>query len=176
MKRKQVIAGVMSVFLLGASIMPVYAEGDDSAEVEYTQDSTWTVSIPKTTLSQTQEVEQTVSATAMNIRPGQKLQVTIKTTDSDGKAILDEEGKVTLTRTDRQATTTSVVSTTANSRNPITSNTVIAEFENQSTDFVNDTTGKLYFSAVPEGTKAGDYTGSIVYVMKTVNKPAVDTD
>lgn len=170
MKQKQIfIAGALSVFLLGTAIMPVYAE-DNTAKVEYTQDSTWKVSIPKTILSQTEEVTQTVSATAMNIRPDKKLQVTIKVKDSQGNEIIDSQGRITLTRSDSQATTTSVVSTTEKSGNPITTDTVIAEFENQSTDFVNDTTGELYFSAVPADTKAGDYTGSIVYVMGTVNK------
>lgn len=170
MKQKKIfIAGALSIFLLGTAIMPVHAE-EEMADVVYTQPNSWTVSIPTTTLSQANETVQTVSATAMNIRPGQKLQVTIKTTDSDGKTILDSDGKITLTRRDNGATTTSVVSTTANSGNPIKEDTVIAEFENQSTTFANGTTGKLYFSAVDKDTKAGDYTGSIVYVMGTVDK------
>ena len=139
-------------------MLPVHA---DEMEVKYQQQSTWIVSIPQTTLSQTQEVEQTVSATAMNIRPDEKLQVKIKGLT---------EGKVTLTRDYSKATTTSTVSTTSNSVNPITVDTVIAEFEDQSTDFVNGTTGKLYFSAIPEETKAGDYSGTITYVMETVKK------
>lgn len=170
MKQKKIfIAGVLSVFLLGTAIMPVHAE-EKTTKVEYTQPNSWEVSIPSTTLSQTEETKQTVSATAMNIRPDKKLQVTIKAKDSQGDDILDDKGQVTLTRTDRKATTTSVVSTTEKSGNPITKDTVIAEFENQSTAFANDTTGELYFSAVPTDTKAGDYTGSIVYVMETVNK------
>lgn len=170
MKQKKIfIAGALCIFLLGTAIMPVHAE-EKTAEVEYTQPNSWTVSIPKTTLSQTAEVEQTVSATAMNIRPDKKLQVKITVEDSQGNEIIDSQGRITLTRSDGNATTTSVVSTTEKSGNPITTDTVIAEFENQSTEFVNDTTGELYFSAVPADTKAGDYTGSIVYVMGTVDK------
>ncbi|HIR91809.1 MAG TPA: hypothetical protein IAB98_00115 [Candidatus Egerieimonas intestinavium] len=158
MKKSKLIAGAMGMMMLGAMVLPVHA---DEMEVKYQQQSTWIVSIPQTTLSQTQEVEQTVSATAMNIRPDEKLQVKIKGLT---------EGKVTLTRDDSKATTTSTVSTTSNSVNPITVDTVIAEFEDQSTDFVNGTTGKLYFSAIPEETKAGDYSGTITYVMETVKK------
>lgn len=160
MKKNKLIAGAMGIMMLGAMALPVHAE-DKDMKVEYKQESTWTVSIPQTTLSQTREVEQTVSATAMNIRPDETLQVKIKGLT---------EGKVTLTRDDNNATTTSTVSTTPNSDDPITADTVIAEFENQSTDFVNGTTGKLYFSAIPEDTKAGDYSGTITYVMETVEK------
>lgn len=160
MKKNKLLAGAMGIMMLGAMALPVHAE-DKDMKVEYKQESTWTVSIPQTTLSQTKEVEQTVSATAMNIRPDETLQVKIKGLT---------EGKVTLTRDDNNATTTSTVSTTQNSDDPITDDTVIAEFENQSTDFVNGTTGKLYFSAIPEDTKAGDYSGTITYVMETVEK------
>lgn len=171
MKQKQIfLAGALSIFLLGTVIMPVHAE-EKTTDVVYTQPNSWEVSIPITTLSQTNETVQTVTATAMNISPDKKLQVTIIVKDSQGNEIIDSQGRITLTRTiDRLATTTSVVSTTANSGNPITEDTVIAEFENQSTDFVNGTTGELYFSAVDKDTKAGDYTGSIVYVMGTVDK------
>ena len=75
-----------------------------------------------------------------------------------------------MTRDDSNATTTSVVSTTSNSGNPISSDTVIAEFENQSTELVNSTKGELYFSAISQDTKAGDYSGTITYVMETVKK------
>lgn len=173
MKRKQIAAGVLSVFLLGTVIMPVHAEEQidgRQTDVTYTQGSSWKVSIPKTILSQTEEVVQTVSATAMNIRPDKKLQVTIKSPliSEDGIELF-VGGRLTLMRSDG-ATTTSVVSTTENSGSRITQDTVIAEFENQSTAFANNTTGKLYFSAVPANTKAGDYTGYILYEMKTVDK------
>lgn len=158
MKKNRVIAGAMGMMMLGAMVLPVHAE---EMTVEYQQASTWTVSIPQTTLSQTEEVKQTVSATAMNIRPDETLQVKIN-------GLTD--GKVTLTRDDSEATTTSVVSTTSNSGNPISSDTVIAEFENQSTELVNNTKGELYFSAIPQDTKAGDYSGTITYVMETVKK------
>lgn len=172
MKPKQIfLAGALSVFLLGTFIMPVHAEDNTkTAEVEYTQPNSWTVSIPETTLSQTNETVQTVTATAMNIRPDKKLQVTIIVKDSQENEIIDSQGRITLTRSDGKATTTSVVSTTENSANPIKEDTVIAEFEDQSTAFANKTTGELYFSAVPTDTKAGDYKGSIVYVMGTVDK------
>lgn len=158
MKKSKLIAGAMGMMMLGAMALPVHAE---EMEVKYQQQSTWTVSIPQTTLSQTTEVVQTVSATAMNIRPDETLQVKIKGLT---------EGKVTLTRDDNNATTTSTVSTTPNSADPITDDTVIAEFEDQSTAFANGITGKLYFSAIPEDTKAGDYSGTITYVMETVQK------
>lgn len=159
--KKRLLAGVFSVMLLGAAAMPVFAE--DKFDVEYTQTSTWTVSIPATTLSQTEDVEQTVSATVMNIRPELKLQVKIT-------GITD--GTVTLTRTDGQATTTSTVSYVDNTNNKttITGDTVIAEFADQSTDFANGTTGKLSFSPIAENTKAGDYAGTVTYVMETAEK------
>ncbi len=160
MKKNKLIAGTMGVMMLGAMVLPVHA-ADKSMTVEYEQSSTWTVSIPSTTLSQTKETEQTVSAEAINIRPNEKLQVKIK-------GLTD--GKVTLTRNDSGATTTSTVSTTKGGDSLISSDTVIAEFENQSTDFANGTTGKLYFSAVPEDTKAGDYSGTITYVLETTSK------
>ena len=62
MKKNRVIAGAMGMMMLGAMLLPVHAE---EMTVEYQQASTWTVSIPQTTLSQTEEVKQTVSATAM---------------------------------------------------------------------------------------------------------------
>lgn len=158
--KKRLLAGVLSVMLLGAVAMPVYA---DDLQVGYTQTSTWTVSIPKTSLSQTQDVEQTVVATAMNIRPESKLQVKITGVTN---------GMVTLNRSDNGATTTSTVSyvDSTGSKSIINGETVIAEFVDQSTNFANNTTGKLSFSPIVADTKAGDYTGTVTYVMETVNR------
>lgn len=47
-------------------------------EVEYKQASSWVVSIPKTTLSATNNTEQSVTASSINMRPEQTLQVKIK--------------------------------------------------------------------------------------------------
>lgn len=160
--KKRLIAGALSIMMFGAVALPVHAE-NSKFDVEYSQASTWTVSIPKTTLSQTTDVDQTVSATAMNIRPELKLQVKIT-------GITD--GRVTLTRSDGKATTTSTVKYVDNNgaENTISGDTVISEFVDQSTAFANNTTGKLSFSPIDEDTKAGDYTGTITYVMETTNR------
>lgn len=139
----------------------VVKENTDSAEILYEEESTWVVKIPAATLSATGETEQTVAAETVDLRPEQKLQVKIK-------GIAD--GVVRLTRSDGKAETTSIVSTKPDGAAPIDGETVIAEFESQSTDFVNGTTGKLYFSAVAENTKAGTYTGTIIYEISAVEK------
>ena len=146
--------------LISAMAMPVMAE-DKNMTVLYSQGSTYIVSIPETTLSQTDEVVQTVAATAMNIEPGKKLQVSIN-------GITD--GTVTLTRADQGATTTTTVSKGSNKTDLITGDTVIAEFKNQTTKFINGTDGKLYFSPVEEGTAAGNYSGSITYTLAIVDE------
>lgn len=160
--KKILLAGALSILMLGTVAFPVNAE-NSKFDVEYSQASTWTVSIPKTTLSQTTDVDQTVSAAAINIRPELKLQVKITGITN---------GQVTLTRSDGQSTTTSTVSyvDNNNTKNIISGDTVISEFVDQSTAFANNTTGKLSFSPIDENTKAGDYTGTITYVMETTNR------
>lgn len=168
--KKRIITGAAAMMMAGVMMIPVQATDitesgskTETTTVEYSQNSTWTVSIPKTTLSQSEEVIQTVSASKMDIRPEQKLQVKIT-------GITD--GKVTLTRnsSDSVTTTVTVSSGDENTKTLINGETVIAEFEDQSTSFANNTTGKLYFSKVSEDTYAGDYTGTITYTMETVNK------
>lgn len=166
--KKRIITGAVAMMMVGVMMIPVHAiditgSGTGTTTVEYSQNSTWTVSIPKTTLSQSEEVTQTVSATEMNIRPEKKLQVKIT-------GITD--GKVTLTRnsSDSVTTTVTVSSDLNNVKTLISGETVIAEFEDQSKEFINSTNGKLYFSKVSEDTYAGDYTGTITYTMETVDK------
>lgn len=160
--KRILLAGALSILMLGSVAFPVNAE-NSKFDVEYSQASTWTVSIPKTTLSQTTDVDQTVSAAAINIRLELKLQVKITGITN---------GQVTLTRSDGQSTTTSTVSyvDNNNTKNIISGDTVISEFVDQSTAFANNTTGKLSFSPIDENTKAGDYTGTITYVMETTNR------
>lgn len=145
-----------------ALVAPVHAADvanpTGTMEVEYKQASSWIVSIPKTTLSATNNTEQSVTVSSINMRPEQKLQVKIT-------GITD--GVLTLTRNDGVATTTKI-STDEAETNLINENTVIAEYENQSNKPINNTTGKLYFSAIPKDTKAGDYTGTVTYTMTAV--------
>ena len=156
--KKKMIAGIIAAMMTVGMVMPVSAE---TTSVTYTQNSDYTVTIPATTLSGTTETDQTVSATMVNIVPGKKLQVMIKGITN---------GIVTLTRDDGAATTTTTVSKSTGGADVINGDTVIAEFEGQSTDFVNGTTGKLYFSAIPENTAAGSYEGTITYTLDVVDK------
>lgn len=158
--KKKLAAGILSIVLMSAMAMPVMAE-EKNMTVQYSQGSTYMVSIPATTLSQTEEVNQTVAAAAINIEPGQMLQVSIT-------GITD--GKVTLKRSDGKETTTTTVSKNKNGGNPINGDTVIAQFKDQSAEFINGTVGELYFSPVAEGTAAGNYSGSITYTLEVVKQ------
>lgn len=159
--KKKIITAMMSAMLIVGTVLPVSAADQSNPNgtttVSYEKGSSYEVSIPAISLNNTKE--QTVQATSVNIVPGSTLRVTVTGISN---------GVVTLTRDDQQATTTTTVSTDAAGQDPIDGNTVIAEFVGNSTDFANDTTGKLYFSDVPADTAAGTYTGSITYQLAVV--------
>lgn len=168
MVKKKIMAGIMSAMLIAGMAVPVSAADqtnqNGNTTVTYTQENSYTVSIPATTLSSTAQTSQTVSATSVDIAPGYCLQVTIQGI---------EDGKVTLTRSDERATTTATVSTDADGLSIIDRDTVIAEFTGNSTAFANGTTGMLYFSAISSGTRAGTYTGTITYQLSVVDEDEV---
>lgn len=165
--KKKVLTGMLSMAVMAAMALPVYAEDSGSTTVDYKQASTWTVSIPKTTVNANAGEEKAVdlNVTAINIEPGKKLQVKI---GKNGTSDISN-GVVTLKRDDDEAVTTTV-STGNNKSNPVSTGTVIAEFQNQ--DKKPTSGGKLYFSAINESNaKAGEYSGTMTYTMATEYPP-----
>ncbi|WP_455683693.1 hypothetical protein [Thomasclavelia sp.] len=162
--KKKLLTGMLSMAVMAAMALPVYA-ADDTTTVTYSQTSTWTVSIPATTVNAASEVKKELSVAAINIEPGKKLQVKIGK-DKDNKDIAN--GIVTLKRTTDTETVTTTVSTGSNKSNPVSTGTVIAEFQNQ--DKTPASGGKLYFSAINESdAKAGEYSGTMTYTMATAD-------
>lgn len=165
--KKTVKTSVVGMMMAATLVAPVHAADvanpTGTMEVEYKQASSWIVSIPKTTLSATEKIEQSVKVNSINMRPEQKLQVKI-TGITDGVLTLTRKNDIMSPTT----TTTITISTDEAGINLIDENTVIAEYENQSNKPINNTTGKLYFSAIPKDTKAGDYTGTVTYTMTAV--------
>ena len=160
--KKKLLTGMLSMAVMAAMALPVYA-ADDTTTVTYSQTSTWTVSIPATTVNATSEVEKNLTVDAINIEPGKKLQVTI---GKNGTSDITN-GVVTLKRADDEAVTTTV-STGSNKSNPVSTGTVIAEFQNQ--DKTPASGGKLYFSAINESdAKAWEYSCTMTYTMATAD-------
>lgn len=167
MKKSRMMAGVLSVMMMGAMALPVSA-ANDTMTVEYSQQTTYTLSIPATiTLSADQASKaENIGVSAVNTAPDKKVQVSIK----NG---ITNNNQVELTRTGDG--TTKVVSDVTDKDNQVVSNgTVVAEFQDMSTDPIKTGTGILNFSAIKDsagGTvKAGNYAGTIVFEASVVNR------
>lgn len=160
--KKTVKTSVVGMMMAATLVAPVHAADNTekgTMEVEYSQASSWVVSIPKTTLSATKNTEQSVTASSINMRPEQTLQVKIKDIT---------DGVLTLTRDDGLATTTTKISKDEVGATLINDDTIIAEYKNQDINPIGNTTGKIYFSAIDPDTKAGDYRGTVTYTMTAV--------
>lgn len=147
---KKVFAGLMSIAILGAITAPVYAE---TTTMNYSQSSSYTLSIPATvTLSTTQVATLQIGASAVNTTPTQKVQV--KCT-----AGIDANGDATLTRTGGGTTKVRISKTSGGTG--ISTSTVLAEFQDQSTTALSGG-GTIYFSAVGS-VNAGTYSGTVTF-------------
>lgn len=147
---KKRIAGLMSLLVVGAMTAPVQAE---TTTMNYSQTSTYTLSIPSTvTLSATQAQSLQIGASAVNTTPTQKVQV--KCT-----AGIDASGDATLTRTGGGTAKVRISKTSGGTG--ITTSTVFAEFQDQSTTALSGG-GTIYFSAVGN-VNAGTYSGTVTF-------------
>ena len=166
MRKSRMMAGVLSVMMMGAMALPVSA-ANDTMTVEYSQQTTYTLSIPATITLSADEAKQATSigVSEVNTAPDKKVQVSIKSGITNNQ--------VELTRTGDS--TTKVVSDVTDKDNQAVSNgTVVAEFQDMSTDPITTGTGILNFSAIrdnADGTvKAGSYTGTITFEASVVDR------
>lgn len=161
MKRK-IVSSLAALLLVGAMAVPVSAnQAESQTNVTYTEPDNYMISIPaEVKLSTSQEVSASITATEMNISPKGKLRVRIK-----GGI---EDGKVTLTREGASDTTKSTVSLASGGTGIDVVDTVVAEFQGQSTKAV--TGGTLYFSKLPSDLKAGTWNGQITFAIGILNQ------
>lgn len=163
--------------MAGMMFMPIHAEqtqtegNEGNMTLKYTEGNHWVVTIPsEVSLSTGSDSESKITATEINIEPTKKLEVSVSSGISEGKA--------TLSRTSGTAAdnVTSIVSLTKNATSGISDNAVVAEFSGTQKDDVikADTNGTLYFSKLTPTTgdtvKAGTYTGQIMFKLETANK------
>lgn len=153
---KKVYIGIFSMVVLGAMTLSVHAE---TTTLSYTQTSTYTLQIPSTLeLKSATSESLTIGVSAINMTPSEKLQ--IKCTGG-----IDASGNTTLTRSGG-GTTSVKVTTTSGGTTGITTDTVLAQFENQST--IATAGGTIYFAPVGS-VDAGNYSGAVVFTASTVN-------
>lgn len=174
MKKNRLTKKAWAGMIVGAAMltaMPVCAvenESEKEMPVEYSQDTTYTLSIPQSiTLSATDSEKATsIGVSAVNTTPTEKVQVTIKSGITNHQVELsrenDDSTKVVSTVTDYQGS-------------EVSNETVVAEFQDMSTTPVAGAdTNVLNFSAVKDsenGTvKAGSYSGTIVFEAKVVDR------
>ena len=173
MKKNRLTKKAWAGMIVGAAMLtalPVCAVENEEKEmpVEYSQDTTYTLSIPQSiTLSATDSEKATsIGVSAVNTTPTEKVQVTIKSGITDNQVELsrenDDSTKVVSTVTDYQGS-------------EVSNETVVAEFQDMSTTPVAGAdTNILNFSAVKDsenGTvKAGKYSGTIVFEASVVNR------
>lgn len=172
--KKTVLAGMLGAALLTA--MPVYAAENEpkkeekNVTVNYTQVSTYTLSIPASIdLSASSAETEAIGVSEVNIEPGKKLQIKIKSG-------ITEKHQVELAR-ESDSNTKVVSDVTDSSKKPVSNGDVVAEFQNMSTaPIAGAGTNVLNFSAVADsagGTvKAGKYSGTIVFEAVIVDVPA----
>ncbi len=161
----------MSAAMLAAA--PVYAENQEteSMPVEYSQDTTYVLSIPQSvTLSATSGVTaQNIGVSSVNTAPTKKVRVTIKSGITD-------KNQVELVRADDTTGTKVVSDVTDNADSAVSNEDVVAEFQDMSTTPIAGTgTNILKFSKVKDSAgettvKAGSYSGSIVFEAKVVDR------
>lgn len=167
MKRsKKWLGVVMAAVMMGSVAVPVLAaETDPNApqpmNVKYNEPNVYQITIPGEVTLGTAETTATISATKMNIAPGKMVKVTVQSGLTNGA--------VTLTREKSTDTTTSTVSLKPGGQAVVDSSTLaVAAFESQKTTaYVG---GTLYFSALPSGLAAGDWTGQIVFSIELADK------
>lgn len=160
MKKSKITAGVLSVMMAGAMTLPVFA-ADDALTVQYSQQTTYTLSIPATiTLSSSASAQvQDIGVSAVNTAPDKKVQVKISSgITSNNQVELGREG---------DANTKVVSDVTDKDSQPVSNGFVVAEFQDMSTTPITAGTGVLNFSEIKDsagGTvKAGSYQGTIVF-------------
>lgn len=159
--------------MAGMMFMPIHAEqtqtegNEGNMTLKYTEGNHWVVTIPsEVSLSTGSDSESKITATEINIEPTKKLEVSVSSGISEGKA--------TLSRTSGTAAdnVTSIVSLTKNATSGISDNAVVAEFSGtkKDTTIFADKNGTLFFSklsAKDGGTvKAGEYTGKITFLLE----------
>lgn len=160
MKKRQLIARVMGIIILGAvMVTPVYAA--EEMEVIYTEPNEYEISIPSSvTLQSEADTNTAITASKMNISP--RSRVLVKVTGGINA------GKVTLTRTDASDTTSSTVSLTPGGSG-IDVNDTVAEFRNQT--ITPSYGGSLYFTGLESNLKAGTWGGKLVFTISVQQDP-----
>lgn len=171
MKRKMLV-GMMSALLAVGMAVPVGAtssDPNDSLDVEYTLNSSYTLSIPETVTLTADGGSATVGVDAVNTTPTEKVQVKI----SSG---INESNQVTLTRSNDSRNTTVVSEVTDSNGNKLSDGSVVAEFQDTETKAIDGAygDGTLNFGEIAdsngETVKAGSYTGTIVFEASIVER------
>lgn len=158
MKRRW-IAGMMSAMLLVGTALPVSAADTENMTVTYTKGEAYMLTIPADSktlnLSTSAHVTGTVGVTDVNLAPGNKIQLSV----TGG---VDSSGVVELTRKGGSETLQSKLTLDSPTGNPVTLNSVFAEFT-QNGD------AKLNFSPLTTASgdtddiKAGEYSSTLTF-------------
>ena len=157
--RNKMMAGLFAAALLAGTALPAYADSRNMT-VNYTEASTYTLSIPTTvSLLETATVSRIIGVSAVNVATTEQVQIKVSSGISDGK--------VTLTDTKDAANTISSTVSLTTGGEGIADDAVVAAFEGNSTTAVSG--GTLYFSALGD-VYAGSYEGTIVFEASIVTK------
>lgn len=153
--KKKIIAGIMSMMMVAAMVVPVSATGNNKVEVIYTEDNTYVLSIPTTVDLDKDGGQADILATKVNIEPNKELRIRV----ADKQ--LTPEGEVTLKREDASQTTTSRVSLVKDGKDGIDTTTIITSYKEQDDDVSSG--GKIYFGALEDDLQAGIWKGTITF-------------
>lgn len=163
---KKTTFAVTSMMIFLTAVSPISAV---VSTVKYTEDSSWTVTIPdKIEIDKDTVTMKEITATDMNIAYDHQLRVKV----TEGLT----DSKVTLKRSDDTSIDV-LVSTDADGKSKITLNsTNVAVFADQSTTALPaGTGGKLYFEPVSRqntNVAAGSYTGTMTFQLGVYKLPA----
>lgn len=168
--KKKIVAGMMSAMLAVGMVMPVSAaQPNNELDVQYSLESTYTLSIPTTvTVLNENGGSAKVVVSAVNTTPNEKVQVTITSGITDHQIELARENN----------TDTKVVSEVTDSKgNKLSNQSVVAEFRDMSITAIIDGTagdGTINFGELKDSQgnaiKAGTYNGTIVFGASVVSR------
>lgn len=152
MKKNRLMAGTMSMMMLGALALPVHAQ---QMSVTYRQPNTYTVSIPQSIDLSAGATFNEIETSNVNLEPNTKITIKI----SQG---VDQNGVIELSR--ENDTDTKAVTTVS-----LTDGGTGIELDKDFASFTANGKQKLYYSAIAAkdgGTvKAGNYSGTLTFTV-----------
>lgn len=157
MKRTKMIAGMMSVMLLGTMALPVHAE---DMTVKYREPNAYTISIPSSVDLSNGATSNKIEAKNVNLEPNKEIKITI----TSG---VNTTGVIELSR--ENDTNTKAVTTISKTQGGIG-----IALNGEVATFKTDGEQQLYYSEIEASdggqVKAGNYSGTLTFTVSAPEK------